>query len=696
VPAVTLIEGGSFCLSAPTGDLAGGTDGIYVGGIRLLSHLRVTVNGAPLGALAHNLDGPASATFVSRVPPQPPATDPVLVAVRRRNVGHGLRDDLTIRNVGDEPAYCEIRVFVATDLADADRLQHDPMPATEVIGQTSPDGIAFARGRSATRVGCRVAWTGAAQSSLDGLRFETIIPAQGEWSTELLVTAILDGEELEPRYRLGEAVDRAEPAERLDRWRRGVPIVDTDHRALAHAVVTGADDLGSLRMIDDEYPERAVVAAGAPWHLGIVGRDALLAAWMALVVDPDLALGTLETLARFQGRELDDRTEEQPGRVPHRIRLGPGGFGPGGGVASYGAVDATPLFVMLLGELRRWGLAPEVVERLLPHADDALEWMASFGDRDGDGYVEYQRATDRGEPAQGWKDSPGAIRGRDGRVASSPIALAEVQGYAYAAYLARSHFATEAGDHDVAERFRRRAAELKTAFNRDFWLEDIGFVALALDGDKRPVDAPASNVGHCLWTGILDEDKAADVTKHLLSPELFSGWGVRTLAAGVRGYNPLSAHRGAVWPHDNAICAAGLMRYGFVDEAHRVMVGMLDASGATAARLRVLCGFDRDELPGPVQRPDVCDVRAFSAAAPLLLLRTILRLDPWVPYGKLWLAPALLPGTRWLRVENVPLMGGRINIHIEDDAVQVDGLPPGVERLAEPRAPLTAAVPSTR
>jgi glycogen debranching enzyme len=701
---VTLVAGASFCVSSPTGDLVGGSDGAYVRDLRLLSTLDLRVNGTSLGSLSHHLDGPASATFVSRVPQASPEADTTLVIVRHRDVGHGLRDDVTVHNLAEEPTYCEISVTVATDLADPDEVHRGTAlrgPEIDVI--TSTDSITFVRGRGGARSGCRVSWTGSPAVSSDGIRYETILPARGTWSFGLQVGAILDGEELEPQHRLGEALERAEPADRLDRWRQSVPIVATDHAGLAAAVATGADDLGALRVIDDEFPERAVVASGAPWYLGVVGRDALLAAWMALVVDPDLALGTLETLARFQGREVDPRTEEEPGRVPHRIRLGPSGFGPGGGVVSYGSVDASPLFVMLLGELRRWGLGPEVVERLLVHADRALEWIETHGDRDGDGYVEYQRATDRGAAHQGWKDTAGGVRDADGRLATPPIALAEVQGYVYAAYLARAHFATEAGDAAVAERFRRRAAELKHAFNRDFWLDDVGFVALALDRDKRPVNALTSNVGHCLWTGVLDEDKAAVVAKQLMSSELFSGWGIRTLAVSSRGYNPIGAHTGAIWPHDNAICAAGLMRYGFVDEAHRVISGMLDTAGstggrfdgagATNGRLGVVCGFDRDDLPGPVAFPEVCRTRAWSAAAPLLFLRTILRLDPWIPYGRLWLSPALLPGSTRLRVENIPLLGGGITVEVEGNDVDVDGLPDDVELVREPRRPLTGAVP---
>ena len=224
---------------------------------------------------------------------------------------------------------------------------------------------------------------------------------------------------------------------------------------------------------------------------------------------------------------------------------------------------------MLLGELRRWGVARELVDELLPNAERAIEWIEHFGDADGDGYVEYQRATDRGLANQGWKDSWDGIRYADGRVAEAPIALCEVQAYTYGAYLARAHFAYEVGDAATFERFRAKATELKAAFNRDFWLEEKGWFAIGLDADKRPIDSLTSNIGHCLWTGIVDEDKAAQVAAKLASPEMFTGWGVRTLASDSGGYNPISYHCGSVWPHDTAIVAAGLARYGFDDVAQR-------------------------------------------------------------------------------------------------------------------------------
>ena len=260
-----------------------------------------------------------------------------------------------------------------------------------------------------------------------------------------------------------------------------------------------------------------MVAAGAPWFMTVFGRDSLLTAWMALLVDPDLARGVLQTLARFQGTEVDPRHEEEPGRILHEMRFGDAAsLSLGGGSIYYGTADATPLFVMLLGEMRRWGVARELVDELLPNAARAIEWIEHFGDADGDGYVEYRRATDRGLANQGWKDSWDGIRYGDGRVAEAPIALAEVQAYTYGAYLASAHFAFEAGDTATYDRFRSKAAHLKANFNRDFWLEDKGWFAVGLDADKRPIDSLTSNIGHCLWTGIVDEDKAHRVAQALI------------------------------------------------------------------------------------------------------------------------------------------------------------------------------------
>ena len=677
---VTLVEGSAFCISDGNGDIRPGTpQGLFFRDTRLVSTLRLRVNGAPPDPLAGTSTDPFAAVFVAR------SGD--LLVLRRRYIGRGMREDLIIRNFSAEAAFCAVELQVEADFADLfevkeGRVAPEGDRSSEVRGNDTFHRIR----RGGIRRGVRISFPA-------GDRFEVVIPPHGEWSTCLQVTPIIEDEEIQPRYVCGQPVERATPAERLQKWRRDVPVVTTDHEGLSTAVLRSVDDLGALRIFDPDYPERTVVAAGAPWFMTLFGRDSLLTSWMALLVDPDLALGVLQTLARFQGDDVDARNDEEPGRILHEMRFGEAAsLSLGGGSVYYGSADATPLFVMLLAELRRWGLAPEVVDQLLPHADRAMAWIDEFGDRDGDGYVEYRRASDRGLLHQGWKDSHDGIRFADGELARAPIALCEVQAYVYGAYLARAHFADEDGDAASAARYRSKASSLKEAFNRDFWLADRGWFAMALDDRKRPVDALASNMGHCLWTGIVDEDKAEQVAAHLLSPELFSGWGIRTLGSSMAGYNPISYHCGSIWPHDNAIAAAGLMRYGYVEEAQRVVLAMLDAASTSGGRLpELFTGLDRDEYPTVVGYPTSCSPQAWAAASPLLFLRTLLRFDPWIPSGKVSVAPAVPSVLGRLRVDGIPLAGSRVSVEVDaDGAVSVDGLPPDVELVSEPRSPLTA------
>jgi glycogen debranching enzyme len=692
---VTLVEGAAFVISSSGGEIAPeAAEGLFFRDTRFLSRLAIRINGEPPEALASSAPDPYSATFVARARPRLGRADSPLMIERRRYVGRGMREDLLIRNFGEEPAYCALEVLYGADFADLfevkeGRVSHD----LEVPVEQDGGSIVFRYKSGNHKRSSRVSFSEPAV--LDGpvARWEVIIPSKGTWSICQQFSCGIDGDEIEPRWLCGQPIARAKPAERMAAWRRNVPVVDTDHDGLRTVVGRSAEDLGALRIFDPDYPERTVVAAGAPWFMTLFGRDSLITAWMALIVDPELALGTLQTLARFQGTEVRPYNEEEPGRILHEMRFGEASsLSLGGGTIYYGTADSTPLFVMLLGELRRWGLAREAVDELLPHADRALEWITKFGDRDGDGYIEYQRTSDRGLRNQGWKDSADAIRFADGRLAEPPIALAEVQGYTYGAYLARAFFAAEAGDMALSTELRGRAAELKANFNRDFWLEDRGWLAMGLDRDKKPLDALASNMGHCLWTGILDADKADLVAKKLLGPDMFSGWGVRTLAASMVGYNPISYHCGSVWPHDNAIIAAGLMRYGCVREAQRVIMAVVDAAMAQDGRLPELySGLERMEQPLVVPYPTSCSPQAWAAASPLLMLRTLLRLDPWVPRGKIWLHPALPDQIGRLYVGRIPLAGARVSVTVEGDSVSVEGLPDDLELVDAPRHPLTGS-----
>ncbi|HWH36123.1 MAG TPA: glycogen debranching N-terminal domain-containing protein [Acidimicrobiales bacterium] len=694
--SVTLVEGATFCISDGAGDIhAGESQGLFFRDTRFLSSYQLRLNGLALQTLSSFVGDPFTATFVSRARPRPGRADSTLVAFRTRYVGRGMREDLTVRNFGDEPVPCLVELAIDVDFADLFEVKEGRVElGGERSLEVSEGHLSFSYYQDEARRGTVVSGHGLEVVEHHLMCAEVVIEPQGSWTACVELAPVIDEVRVAPLYRCGQPVARAAPTERLQRWRRQIPTVSSAHPGLEAVVARSQADLGALRIFDPDYPERAVVAAGAPWFMTLFGRDSLLTSWMAMLVDPELALGVVQTLARFQGEKVDPATEEEPGRILHEMRFGTAAsLSLGGGSIYYGTADATPLFVMLLGELRRWGLAAEQVDRLLPHVDRAMEWIVDYGDRDGDGYVEYEKSSPRGLRNQGWKDSWDGVRDAAGRLGTGPIALCEVQGYTYAAYVARAHFAHEAGDEATAAHFRQKAVELKTAFNRDFWLEDRQWFAMALDGDKRPLDALTSNMGHCLWTGIVDREKAPAVARHLLSPAMFNGWGIRTLATTMVGYNPISYHNGSVWPHDSALVTAGLMRYGFVEEAQRVVMGLLDAAGAVGGRLPELFGgLDRTELPVPLGYPASCSPQAWAAAAPLLLLRHLLRFDPWLPQGKLWLDPVVPRPLGHLRVGHIPLGGGRLAVEVDGDDVSVEGLPPGVEWVREPRRPLSAEV----
>ena len=686
---VTLVEGPAFCISGRTGNMhAIFPEGLFYRDTRFLSEMELRVNGQVPEPLAATTTDPFSASFVLRDHPLRGRADSHLVIFRHRYVGRGMREDIIVRNFGEEPAFCAIELSVNCDFADLFEVKEGRIERTgDLRLEADRARMAFSYRRGGFRRGTFVDFSTVPKINGNIAAYELIIPARGQWSTCLQVTPVIDTTPVEPRYRCEVPVDRATPVERLAAWRRSRPVMACDHDTFGELLVRSTEDLAALRIFDPDHPDRAVVAAGAPWFMTLFGRDSLITSWMAMMVDPDLALGTLQTLARFQGRAVNPLTEEEPGRILHEMRFGEApGISLGGGTIYYGTADATPLFVMVLGELQRWGSRQGDVDALLPAADRALEWITQYGDQDGDGFVEYERASDRGLVNQGWKDSWDAIRFADGRLARPPIAMCEVQGYVYAALVARSHFATEGGDTELAEQLRSRAEALKVAFNRDFWLDEQGWFAVALDADKVPVDGLASNMAHCLWTGIVDEDKAALVAKHLVSDKLFCGWGVRTLAESVKGYNPISYHCGSVWPHDNAIAAAGLMRYGFVDEAHQIMEGMVAAAPFFDNRLpELFAGLPRAQFPFPVSYPTSCSPQAWAAASPLLLLRTMLRFEPDIRNATLSLAPRVPEWVGRLVLQQVPLMGGHLSIRVEGDQLEVLETPDGLTVVEEPR-----------
>jgi len=679
--AITLVEGSAFCISLQNGDIfPDHPHGVFHQDTRILSRWCLTINGQQLEPLGAWTASPYQGTYIGRAVRADGRSDSPLTVERRRELGAGIVEDITIHNYALQPAPCEVSLSVDADFADLFEVKDGRVHRQWNQRRRSEDGVLHIEAAwQDVRKGVIVSAPGG-EVSAEGLLFRTVIPAHGEWSIRATMGPVLTNEGgASPT--LHASPETVSPQERRQQaWDSGIPLPRLGNASVERTLLRSHDDIGALRIVDPEHPDRMVVAAGAPWFMALFGRDSLLTSSMVIPVDASLALGTLQTLADRQGTVVDPLTEEQPGRILHEVRLGVDtSLALGGKSAYYGTADATPLFVTLLGEVSRWGLAAEDITALLPHADRALDWILDYGDSDGDGFVEYKRLNDQGLVNQGWKDSWDGINFADGKIAEAPIALCEVQGYVYSAYIARAWMAYDAGDQTLAAEFLSRADRLKRQFNEQFWLPDRGYYAIALDRDKRPVDACASNMGHCLWSGIVDEDKGRQVADRLVSPEMFSGWGVRTLATDMGAYNPVSYHNGSVWPHDNALIVAGLMRYGFVKEAQQISSALMEAAEYTDNRLpELFCGFSRSDYPQPLPYPTACSPQAWAAATPVMLIRSLLRHEVHVSLGGLWMDPALPESWGDMHSTNLSVGGARVTIDVSGSQATVEGLPEGI------------------
>ena len=429
-------------------------------------------------------------------------------------------------------------------------------------------------------------------------------------------------------------------------WERSCTRVWTDNELYNSLLSRGLRDLRAL-LTPTRYG--SVVAAGIPWFVAPFGRDSLLTCHQTLMMNPDLTRTTLEVLAAFQADEVDEWRDAQPGKILHELRQGElAGAGVIPHTPYYGSIDSTPLWLLLLGTYYRWTGDLEFCRRLLPNVERALAWIADYGDLDGDGFLEYQRSSPRGLVNQGWKDSHDSVTHVDGKLAEGPIALAEVQAYVYLAKLRMAELFEALGNRARAATLREEAAGLRDAFNEAFWVESEQFYAMALDGEKRQVAAISSNPAHGLYCGIIDPDKAGPMARRLLAPDMFSGWGVRTLSKSAAAYNPMSYHNGSIWPHDNAIIGAGLKRYGFAKATNRLATAMFEMA-VTVDDMRLpelFCGFTRRSPNRPVAYPVACSPQAWAAGAPFLLLQAMLGISADAPANTINVNKPLLPG--WL------------------------------------------------
>jgi glycogen debranching enzyme len=636
---LSVLDGSTFVVSDRLGDMRddeGRDHGFFCQDTRFLSRWVLRVTEKPLELLGLDQQEHFAAQFFL-TPRVGPETEAPCSVMRRRLIDHVWMEEISVINHRHESATIDVTLELATDFADLFEVK-DGMVETRTIASRQDDcSLTLSYEREGFRRSVTIDSSAPAGVTREGFAYSPMLTPGEQWSTTLTITP--DAQQPTTAFGQRRARDEfdamsASKSAELNEWLARAPALVASDPALLRTYRASLSDLGALRLPPDISEGATLPAAGLPWFMALFGRDSLIASFQALPYLPELAATTLRVLAAAQAVDRDDFHEREPGKILHELRFGElTARGERPYSPYFGSADATPLFLILLDEYHRWSGDDELVRALEPSARAALGWIEDSGDADGDGYVEYSRRNSAtGLVNQCWKDSWDAIQFADGTLPRGPIATCEIQGYVYDARARAARLAREVwGDRVFAEHLELQARDLRVSFHRDFWIPERQCHAVALDGDKRQVDSLTSNIGHLLWSGLLDEHQAAITADRLLETELYSGWGVRTLGDGEAGYNPLGYHTGTVWPHENSLIVAGLARYGHHEQAVTIAAAMLSAAPHFEYRLpEVFAGYPAAVTSVPVAYPTASRPQAWASGTPLQLLTTLLDLQPGI------------------------------------------------------------------
>lgn len=569
-----------------------------------------------------------------------------------RHIDGGLHEDLDITNNSQKPVRFNLEIAIRADFADIFEVKGDDIVRRGRIITSWSAKREILRITYRNKDFCRevIVRTGEGDGeptvNANGrLSFDVILKAGQAWHRCLIYDLVDGTKHLRAPRKCSHSGTTSDHAGKMDKWQRAVLKIDTSNEEFYRCFSQGVQDLAALRLpLKGTDHMVFVAAAGLPWFVALFGRDTLIVSLQTMIVYPEFAAGTLEVLAQYQATQRDDYRDAEPGKILHELRYGElAHFKLIPHTPYYGTADATPLYLIVLHQAWRATGDRALIERHLSNAEACLTWIDKYGDLDGDGFQEYQTRSTAGYENMAWKDSGDSVMYPDGTLVRGPKALCELQGYVYDAWLRMAEIYDELENKRRANVLRKKAAVLFKEFNEIFWDEQSEFYAYALDGDKKKVMSVASNVGQCLWSGIIAPERAGIVVKRLMRKDMWSGWGIRTLSSDHPSFNPYNYQTGAVWPHDNSLIALGMRRYGFAAEAAAVA---RDISGAASHFLlnqlpELYAGLQRDPTSFPVQYLGANVPQAWAAGAPFMLLQAMLGLQQDAPRGKLYVDPAL-------------------------------------------------------